>query len=128
MMETAPTSESVLPHLERALASPSIPARAHIAGRQLLERMTSPVRVVVTGHPGSGKSQLLNLLAGERVIPDGSRLPSVELTHGLDRKLTVQLADGESKVMGRGASTDVIEASAKAYVDGLNRLASLGPR
>jgi hypothetical protein len=29
--------------------------------------------------------------------------------------------------MGRGASTDVIEASAKAYVDGLNKLASLGP-
>jgi len=24
--------------------------------------------------------------------------------------------------MGRGASTDIIEASAKAYVDGLNRL------
>lgn len=94
MMETAPTAESVLPHLERALANPSIPARAHIAGRQLFERMTSPVRVVVTGHPGSGKSQLLNLLAGERVIPEGSRLPSVELTHGPDRKLTVELADG----------------------------------
>jgi len=27
--------------------------------------------------------------------------------------------------MGRGASTDVIEASAKAYIDGLNKLASL---
>ena len=26
--------------------------------------------------------------------------------------------------MGRGASTDVIEASAKAYVDGLNKLES----
>ena len=28
------------------------------------------------------------------------------------------------KVVGRGASTDIIEASAKAYVDGLNKLAS----
>jgi 2-isopropylmalate synthase len=28
------------------------------------------------------------------------------------------------KVMGRGASTDVIEASAKAYIDGLNKLAA----
>jgi hypothetical protein len=28
-------------------------------------------------------------------------------------------------MLGRGASTDVIEASAKAYVDGLNRLAGL---
>jgi hypothetical protein len=28
-------------------------------------------------------------------------------------------------VMGRGASTDVIEASVKAYLDGLNKLAAL---
>jgi 2-isopropylmalate synthase len=41
-------------------------------------------------------------------------------------EVTVQLEDGDRKVVGRGASTDVIEASAKAYIDGLNRLASLG--
>jgi 2-isopropylmalate synthase len=38
---------------------------------------------------------------------------------------TVQLESGEFRVIGRGASTDIIEASARAYVDGLNRLASL---
>jgi 2-isopropylmalate synthase len=41
-------------------------------------------------------------------------------------EVTVQLEQGSRKVMGRGASTDVIEASAKAYIDGLNRLANLG--
>jgi 2-isopropylmalate synthase len=41
-------------------------------------------------------------------------------------EVTVQLEEGGRRVMGRGASTDVIEASAKAYIDGLNRLASLG--
>ena len=40
-------------------------------------------------------------------------------------EVTVHLANKDRKVMGRGASTDVIEASAKAYVDGLNKLASL---
>jgi len=40
-------------------------------------------------------------------------------------EVTVQLEQGGRKTLGRGASTDVIEASAKAYVDGLNRLASL---
>jgi len=40
-------------------------------------------------------------------------------------EVTVQLIDGARRVMGRGASTDVIEASAKAYVDGLNKLAAL---
>ena len=38
-------------------------------------------------------------------------------------EVTVQLESEGSKVMGRGVSTDVIEASAKAYIDGLNKLA-----
>ncbi len=40
-------------------------------------------------------------------------------------EVTVQMQDGDRRVLGRGASTDVIEASAKAFVDGLNKLASL---
>ena len=46
-------------------------------------------------------------------------------------EVTVQLEDGGRKVVGRGASTDVIEASAKAFLDGLNRLVRIshrGPR
>jgi 2-isopropylmalate synthase len=37
----------------------------------------------------------------------------------------VHLEQGDLKVVGRGVSTDVIEAGARAYVDGLNKLASL---
>ena len=37
-------------------------------------------------------------------------------------EVTVLLEIDGRRVLGRGASTDVIEASAKAYVDGLNRL------
>jgi 2-isopropylmalate synthase len=37
-------------------------------------------------------------------------------------EVTVQLECDGRRVIGRGASTDVLEASAKAYVDGLNRL------
>jgi 2-isopropylmalate synthase len=39
-------------------------------------------------------------------------------------EVTVQLEHAGRRVMGRGASTDVIEASAKAYIDGLNKLAT----
>jgi 2-isopropylmalate synthase len=42
-------------------------------------------------------------------------------------EVTVQLDDKGRRAMGRGASTDVIEASAKAFIDGLNKLASQGP-
>ena len=37
-------------------------------------------------------------------------------------EVTVQLEIENRRVMGRGVSTDIIEASAKAYVDALNRL------
>ena len=40
-------------------------------------------------------------------------------------EVTVHLEGAGRKVMGRGASTDVIEASVKAYLDGLNKLAAL---
>jgi 2-isopropylmalate synthase len=39
-------------------------------------------------------------------------------------EVTVRLEENDLVVIGRGASTDIIEASAKAYVDGLNRLAA----
>jgi 2-isopropylmalate synthase len=40
-------------------------------------------------------------------------------------EVTAQLEESGRKVVGRGASTDVIEASARAYIDGLNKLADL---
>ncbi len=43
-------------------------------------------------------------------------------------EVTAQLEESGRKVVGRGASTDVIEASARAYLDGLNKLAGLESR
>jgi 2-isopropylmalate synthase len=40
-------------------------------------------------------------------------------------EVTMQVENDGRKVLGRGASTDVIEASAKAYIDALNKLARL---
>ncbi len=46
------------------------------------------------------------------------------ITGGTDAQgeVTVRLADGGGTVIGRGSSTDIIEASAKAYIHALNRL------
>ena len=46
------------------------------------------------------------------------------ITGGTDAlgEVTVRLAEGNNTVIGRGSSTDIIEASAKAYVNALNRL------
>jgi 2-isopropylmalate synthase len=43
-------------------------------------------------------------------------------------EVTVQVEQDDLRVVGRGASTDIIEASAKAYLDGLNKLAGLRNR
>jgi 2-isopropylmalate synthase len=42
-------------------------------------------------------------------------------------EVTVHVEEAGRKAMGRGASTDVIEASAKAFIDGLNKLIGLAP-
>jgi 2-isopropylmalate synthase len=46
------------------------------------------------------------------------------ITGGTDAQgeVTVRVGDGERTVIGRGSSTDIIEASAKAYIHALNRL------
>ncbi len=46
------------------------------------------------------------------------------ITGGTDAQgeVTVRLAEGEKTVIGKGSSTDIIEASAKAYIHALNRL------
>ncbi|HET7651610.1 MAG TPA: alpha-isopropylmalate synthase regulatory domain-containing protein [Acidimicrobiales bacterium] len=40
----------------------------------------------------------------------------------------VQLAAGDVKVSGRGVSTDVVEASARAYLNAVNRLVAVQSR
>ncbi len=46
------------------------------------------------------------------------------ITGGTDAQgeVAVRVVEGERTVMGRGSSTDIIEASAKAYINALNRL------
>ncbi len=48
------------------------------------------------------------------------------ITGGTDAQgeVTVRVTDGDETVVGRGSSTDIIEASAKAYINALNRLNS----
>ncbi|MFV2033617.1 MAG: hypothetical protein ACC631_00650 [Halocynthiibacter sp.] len=78
-MSAAISAADVLGQLERSLASGKLPTAAVAKGKHLLERLNSPVRVAIMGAPGSGKSQLLNLLAGRAIVPDNTILPTLEL-------------------------------------------------
>jgi 2-isopropylmalate synthase len=97
---------------------------------------TATLRLRVHGEPREGAAigngpvdavyKAITSLAGDSVKLVRYDLHAVTGGTGAMGEVTVQLEKGERRVVGRGASTDVIEASAKAYIDGLNRLAYLG--
>jgi len=62
-----------------------------------LHRINSPVRIAVLGLPGSGKSELVNFLAGRRIIPTNANLPTLELTFGATSGMKVTAQDGSTE-------------------------------
>ncbi|OYD08366.1 2-isopropylmalate synthase [Paludifilum halophilum] len=65
--------------------------------------------------------------AVDRVTGEGMELEDykiVSVTHGKDAlgEVYVQLRQGEYTAQGRGVSTDVLEASARAYIKAVNRM------
>ena len=65
----------------------------------------------------------ISLATGRDIQLDNYAIRAITAGSQALGEVTVHLARGDEKVRGRGVSTDVIEASAKAYIDALNRLA-----
>lgn len=105
----------VLNRLERVLAEGILPEDAAQTGQRLLERIKSPVRVVVLGLPGSGKSKLMNMIAGQQIIPDNVVLPTLELAWGRDTQTVLTLQDGSVETR-KGPVTADISARNPAFV------------
>jgi len=89
-------NEPELDRLEKLLTEGQLPKEAKQTGTRLLNRINSPVRVAIFGLPGSGKSSLLNFLAGQKIIPDGLSLPTLELSWGAHAKTSLTLQDGST--------------------------------
>lgn len=94
MKDLGADTGDLLVKLELAAYARTLPERARLASRQLHRRLSSPIRVAILGHPQSGKTELLNLIAGERILPPGNRLPTIELSYGEDHRAYVTAADG----------------------------------
>ena len=110
-MSATPPQNLALESLEVALATDALPVHARKAAQRLLVRLNAPVRCVILGLPNSGKSKLLNLLAGSDVIPDGFRLPLVELCWA-ETQRTTYVTDDASTIVHDGLNFDA--ASIKA--------------
>ena len=93
-MTDASASANVLIQLEHSLASGNLPSKAQHAGKRFLDRLKSPVRTVISGLSGSGKSQLLNLLVGQCIVPGYTALPPLSLSWAQHPQTVVTLHDG----------------------------------
>jgi 2-isopropylmalate synthase len=103
---------------------------------------TATVRVRCLDRAGTGEAELREgasigdgpvdavCKALSAVTSTAARLANYEI-HGVTSgtealgEVTVQVEEAGLRVVGRGASTDIIEASARAYLDGLSKLTSL---
>ncbi|MBT8415756.1 MAG: GTPase domain-containing protein [Boseongicola sp.] len=98
MKDTA-SDEDVIERLQFALAAEALPKAAREHASLLLKRLSSPVRVSVLGLPGAGKSELLNMFIGQRLLPKDSKLPTTELTYGTVERIVVTDASGARQVV-----------------------------
>lgn len=97
-MKDSSIDDAVIDTLEAALASEKIPAAARGHAEHLLRRLGSPVRVSVMGLPNSGKSELINMLVGRRLLPKNAKLPTTEVVYGDAERMTLTLGDGTTEV------------------------------
>lgn len=81
--------------LSEFLEQPNIDDRQKQGALKLLRRVSAPVRVTIFGRPGSGKSQMLNLLLGRNLIPDGLHPPTMSLQYGKEWRLQLTLPNGQ---------------------------------
>lgn len=85
--------------LTEFLEQSNIDERQRQGALKLLRRVSAPVRVTIFGRPGSGKSQMLNLLLGRSLIPDGLHPPTMSLQYGKEWHLRLTLPNGQMEEM-----------------------------
>ena len=98
-MKDSVADEEVIERLRYALAAEVLPQAAREHASLLLKRLSSPVRVTVLGLPGAGKSELLNMFVGQRLLPKDSKLPTTELSFGTVPRIVVTDASGARTVV-----------------------------
>jgi hypothetical protein len=91
--------------LDRGLLPAGGPAEA---AERLIDRLERPARVALLGLPGSGKSAILNLLAGAVVVPETLRLPTIIVQHGTEPRMICTLTDGRTKALPGTDLADVL--------------------
>ena len=98
-MSSSSSVPTVQARIKYAIENGLFPDSVAKSATQIVERLEQPLRVVLLGLPQSGKSMVLNLLAGQVLIPDGLRLPTTQVEAGTEPKMTCVLPDGSQKII-----------------------------
>lgn len=93
-MNNNTADDKVVERLTQVASSVALPDAARDYVRHLVSRLSRPVRVSVLGKPKSGKSQLINLFVGQKLVPEDAELPTTEFAWGETACMTVTASDG----------------------------------
>jgi len=115
MTQTPPLRDGVS-DLRRAIAQAGLSEQLKAHAQALLDQIERPVRLAMFGLPGSGKSQVLNFLAGTDVLPRGAKLPTLQLSYGDDPIAHCTLPDGTVESLPMG-DMQAISALGPVFVD-----------
>ncbi len=102
--------------LEAAIAAQALPSNALIQADKLLGRLQTATRITLVGRPGSGKSAIVNLLAGEDVVPLALQLCTLQLVYGPEQRATVTLQDGSNLEMDGSSDLKKISAMTPVFL------------
>ena len=81
MRDGGQSEQEIIAQLGAVVANGTLSEAIRTRGEALLKRLRSPVRIAILGLPGTGKTELMNLIAGLRVVPSDVKFPSFELSH-----------------------------------------------
>ncbi len=112
-MSNQSVGNRVQQELSQSIKDGLLPDNVKDKAAQLLLRLQQPVRLALIGLPGSGKSTLLNLLVGSNVLPDGVRLPTLQLSYGAQAQSICTLPDGSKKTL---SNVDGMQIAAQSPV------------
>lgn len=97
--------------LAQAVKAGCLPHDVQERAEKLLDRLETQVRIALMGMPGSGKSTLLNLLVGADVLPDGVRLPTLQLTYGDTEQSVCTHSDGTKQTLPHADAQKIADVS-----------------
>ncbi|MEP3846690.1 MAG: hypothetical protein ABJM43_15250 [Paracoccaceae bacterium] len=108
-----------------AIEGQKLPKDALKQANSLRERLESVTRVTLLGNPSSGKSAILNILAGSAILPVGLSIGTVQLVHGKQESATVTLRDGSNVTVDAPLDMSQIAAMNPAFVKVESPIAAL---